>query len=435
MFVQNVLLTYLTEVICAAVNFATGVLLARLLSPAERGVMVLVMTLPNLMFNLLNLGLHESTTFFVGRKKIADNQVLGNALVLVAAIGAVAFGVLALLRGPAVETFLQGLPPGLWLPVALLVPAALIQGILLSMLRAKMSFGRMNLWRLSATLAMLAGFGLALWAFGANLRTGVLVYFWLSLPLLAFTSILVRQVVSFRFRVQVELMRDLLGYGLKSSLQGIISGMNYRLDVFLVAVLLRSEDVAFYGVAFALAEIAWFLPNAAGTVLFPRLANASAAEVHQLTARASRVIFALTALTAAATALVAPLAPAVYGPAYWRSIPPLLILLPGILMMTLHKVLGRNFASRGRQQYTIIASLLSFLLILILDLVLIPRFGIQGAALASTAGYFAAGLALLAFYRRDAKRSAWEVVLIQPADITRLRAFTRQWLRQWRAKT
>ena len=44
MFLRNVLLTYFTEIFCAAVNFATGILLARVLSPADRGVMVLVMT-------------------------------------------------------------------------------------------------------------------------------------------------------------------------------------------------------------------------------------------------------------------------------------------------------------------------------------------------------------------------------------------------------
>jgi len=418
MFLRNVLLTYFTEIICAAANFATGILLARVLLPADRGVMVLVMTLPNLMFNLLNAGLHESTTYFVGRKKVPANQVLGNALLIAAAIGAVAFGALLALRAPLTGLFLKGLPPDLWPAVALLVPAALAQGILLSMLRAQMRFARMNAWRLAGPVLLMLGFGVALLGFGGGLRAGVLVYFWMSLPLLALAVVLVAQVVPLSFRPDRRLMGDMLRYGMKSYAQVLISGMNYRLDVYLVALFLTTEEVAFYGVAFALAEIAWFLPNAAGTVLFPRLSNAPLEDVHRLTARASRVTLALTALTALAIALASALLPVVYGRPYGRSIPPLLILLPGVVMMSMHKLLGRNFASRDRQQFTVLASSVAFVLILLLDVLLIPRLGVEGAALASSAGYFAAAMTLILFFLRDSGLRPAEILLVRREDLT-----------------
>lgn len=429
MFARNVLLTYLTEMTGAGLSFLTGVLLARALSPADRGVLVLVMTLPNLMFNLLNLGLHESTTFFIGRKKVAASQVLVNALVLTAITGAAAFALLMLLRGPALQFFTEGLSADLWLPVALLVPAALFQGLLLSMLRATLRFRRMNALRLIAPVVTLVGFALALLVLRGGLRASVLAYVWVTLPLAALALILVARVVPLRGKFDARLATDMLRYGGKSYLQGVISGMNYRLDVYLVALFLATDDVAFYGVAFALAEIAWFLPNAAGTVLFPRLANAPIEDVHRLTAVACRTIVTLTALTAAAVALAAPLVPAVYGTDYWRSIPPLLILLPGVVMMSVHKVLGRNFASRDRQQYTLIASLLSFLLIIALDLFLIPRLGIQGAALASSLGYCTAASALMVFFTRDSGLSPRAYLLITRSDIRAILAMLRGFLR------
>ncbi len=422
MFLRNVLLTYFTEIICAAVNFVTGILLARVLSPADRGVMVLVMTLPNLMFNLLNAGLHESTTFFVGRRKVPADQVLGNALLITAAIGAAAFGALMALRAPLTGLFLKGVPPDLWPAVVLLVPAALAQGILLSILRAQMRFVRMNAWRLVGPVVLLLGFAVALVGFGGGLRASVLVYFWMSLPLLALALLLVAQVVPLSFRPDGRLMRAMLRYGMKSYAQVLISGMNYRLDVYLVALFLSTEEVAFYGVAFALAEIAWFLPNAAGTVLFPRLSNAPLEDVHRLTARASRVTLALTALSALGIALASTLVPVVYGRPYGRSIPPLLVLLPGVVMMSMHKVLGRNFASRDRQQFTVIASAVAFVLILLLDVVLIPRFGVEGAALASSIGYFAAALTLILFFLRDSGLRPAEILLVRREDLTSLLA-------------
>jgi len=188
--------------------------------------------------------------------------------------------------------------------------------------------------------------------------------------------------------------------------------------VYLVARFLTTEEVAFYGVAFALAEIAWFLPNAAGTVLFPRLSNAPLEDVHRLTARASRVTLALTALTALAIALASALLPVVYGRPYGRSIPPLLILLPGVVMMSMHKLLGRNFASRDRQQFTVLASSVAFVLILLLDVLLIPRLGVEGAALASSAGYFAAAMTLILFFLRDSGLRPAEILLVRREDLT-----------------
>jgi len=46
MFIRNVFYTFSTEIFSVGATFLTGVILARTLTPTERGIMVLVMTLP-----------------------------------------------------------------------------------------------------------------------------------------------------------------------------------------------------------------------------------------------------------------------------------------------------------------------------------------------------------------------------------------------------
>ncbi|HEY74304.1 MAG TPA: hypothetical protein G4N99_13660, partial [Thermoflexia bacterium] len=69
MFIRNVFYTFSTEIAAIAGNFLIGVVLARTLSPAERGIMVLVMTLPWTVISFVSLGLPQANIYLVGRKK------------------------------------------------------------------------------------------------------------------------------------------------------------------------------------------------------------------------------------------------------------------------------------------------------------------------------------------------------------------------------
>jgi O-antigen/teichoic acid export membrane protein len=109
--------------------------------------------------------------------------------------------------------------------------------------------------------------------------------------------------------------------------------------------------------------------------------------------------------------------PLVYGAPYRASVPPLLILLPGVISMGIFKVLTRNFTSRNRQQISILASSVALVLIVSLNLFLIPRWGVAGAALASTIGYTAAGMVLLTFFLRDSKLPWQEVLLPRRSEL------------------
>jgi len=174
--------------------------------------------------------------------------------------------------------------------------------------------------------------------------------------------------------------------------------------------------VAFYGVAASLAQVVWYVPNSVGVVLFPRLSNVSVEQIHQITARVCRNTLAITSLIVVGMLTVSWfLVPLVYGLAYRATVPPLLILLPGVLSMCLYKVLSRNFTSRNRQQVSILASSTALALNLGLGWILIPQWGVVGAATASTVGYAAAGIVLLVFFLRDS-RLPWQNVLLPRWD-------------------
>jgi O-antigen/teichoic acid export membrane protein len=419
MFTRNVILTFSTEMATLGGNFLVGVLLARSLSVPERGIMALVMALPWTIAGLANLGLPQANIYLIGRKKQSARAVLAASLTAAIFIGFLVVALLAPMRDKALNTFLRGLPQEYYLPLLLLVPLLLIDGMLLSILRANQRFDLYNLRRLANTIFLLAGFSTALLLVRGGLPWVVWVYVAVTVLLVGLNLYITSRVVPISVGMSRGFTQASLRFGMKSYLQNLAGALNYRLDIYLLALLLDPTQVAYYAIATAVAEIAWYIPDTIGVVLFPRLSNTPLDQIHAITARVCRTTVALTGLVVLAIAAMGwILIPLFYGQAYSASVLPLLILLPGIVLMGIYKVLTRNYSSRDRQQVSIVAAAAALSLNIGLNLILIPTWGTAGAALASTFAYTSAGLIMLAVFTRDSGMAFREVVFPRGAELS-----------------
>jgi O-antigen/teichoic acid export membrane protein len=86
-------------------------------------------------------------------------------------------------------------------------------------------------------------------------------------------------------------------------------------------------------------------------------------------------------------------------------------------MMALYQLLTRNFTSRNKQEVNILAACLALALNVTLNIFLIPRFGISGAALANGLSYGTAALVLLIAFIRDSGHSVGETLIVRPTEI------------------
>jgi O-antigen/teichoic acid export membrane protein len=214
--------------------------------------------------------------------------------------------------------------------------------------------------------------------------------------------------------------------------QTLAATLHLRIDQYLIAFLLGSPaQVAFYAIGVNLVSLLLKIPDATGTVLFPRLAASEQRDAHAATVRVCRNTIFLTALGVMALAVVAPVAiPILYGHRFDRAIRPMLILLPGALMMALYQILTRSFTSHARQEINIMAALIALCLNVGLNLLLIPRFGIEGAALANGLSYGTAALILLAVFVRQSGHTVRETLIVGPGDLRDLSAAARRLMRR-----
>jgi O-antigen/teichoic acid export membrane protein len=134
--------------------------------------------------------------------------------------------------------------------------------------------------------------------------------------------------------------------------------------------------------------------------------------------RVCRHTLFLTMLGVVGLAVAGPIGiPLLYGTAFRHAIMPLLILLPGVLLMAVYQILTRNFTSRAKQEVNIVAALTALGLNVGLNLLLIPRFGIEGAAIAHGVSYGSAAVILLVVFARESGHSLRDILLVGRTDV------------------
>jgi len=415
-FIRDVFYTFAAELLSAMGNLAVGVVLARALLPDERGALVLVMTLPWVIANAATFGLPQANVYLTGRQKYDIRAILGNSLVLSLVVGLVLVALFYALQDVLFRTVFRGLPTEYWLPLLILLPVPLLDVMMLSVLVARQQFDLFNMRRVAMPALMLVGFVGSLALDAGGLRAAIGVYIAVNVIVALLSLVFAGRRVPLSLRPNWRLTVESLRFGYKSYIENLMIKLNYRVDVYVLAYLLPTDQLAFYGVATSLAEVAWYFPNSVGTVLFPRLSNTPEGDIFDVTARVCRSALALTGLIVVAMLATSWLfVPQVYGSPYRATVLPLVILLPGVVFMTVHAVLARSFTSRNRQRVLILAAGLALLTNLGLDWAFIPRWGIAGAAIASTVGNSVAGGVLLHQFLRDAGLP-WRQVLVPRLD-------------------
>jgi O-antigen/teichoic acid export membrane protein len=208
-------------------------------------------------------------------------------------------------------------------------------------------------------------------------------------------------------------------FGAAVQLSYVLLALSGRLDLLLVYGLLDDSAAGQYSVALTAGTLVSYAPFAIVYATFPRLATVDDPAARGLTGEAFRLGTAAALLGGAMLAALIPLLlPVLFGPAYRPAVVPALILLPGGILISSQLILARARAARGSPGLLVRTFSVSVGAMVLADLVVIPRWGIKGAAIASSVSS-ALGLAVaVAAYRRTMPpaQSLRELLLPMRAD-------------------
>ena len=193
-------------------------------------------------------------------------------------------------------------------------------------------------------------------------------------------------------------LRGELPFIVTIGLTNLIGLLNYRVGLFVIERLLGLSATGVYSIAVVVAELLWFVSGSLTQAVYGRIGTPDRARAADTTVRVvhlSLVALLLVAplLAAAAVLLIPPL----LGEAYRASLPLLAFLLPGALVFGGASALSAYFTNHaGRPQVPAQVAALSLALNAGLALLLVPRLGMAGAALAASLAY-AASVGVLAW--------------------------------------
>ena len=410
--------TFLSNIYLGVGALIVNIITARVLGPDGKGAYSLIMSFLMASSIIAGLGFGQANVYFIGRG-VPARKIIANSLFL-ATFGGGLVAILLYFSAPFFSKQFAALPIIYVQIIAVILPFQLLLVFCRHIFLGEGRVGTYNLIRnVQSTLQIAILLGLMV-INEFSVRDAIIAMIGAILLTLILNLLLLRASIS--IAGDLKQFKKQLAYGLRAYFAELANFLNRRLDIFLIAFFLNLQAVGLYSVAVAVTQIMNNLPTAASTVLFSTSATSSEEKMNLLTPRACRVIF--TTLSVAAM-LIFGLSHYIIiligGTQYLPAILPLKLLLPGMVAIGIHVTLYSDLAGRGRPEIGTVASAIALIGTLVLDIILIPRLGIAGAAIASTIAYTAGAVFILVSFMRLTQNSLSEMLIPKWHDIQALR--------------
>jgi O-antigen/teichoic acid export membrane protein len=196
------------------------------------------------------------------------------------------------------------------------------------------------------------------------------------------------------------LLQATAAVGSRGALSATLIYLLFRSDIFLVEHYLGTELLGVYAVAVVIAEMMQRGPNIAGAVLLPKVLR-GIDDDHVMSLAVSRRVLAFSLVSALGVVAVgAPLIGWVYGAQFAGAHSPLVWMLPGLVASGFGSVLNTKLAGQGYPPVTMWGPGVALMTNIVLNLALIPRLGLTGAALSTSVAYCLwAAITIIAYQR------------------------------------
>lgn len=407
----------------AANSVLAGVLVARLLGAGNLGILVVVNITVATAVQISSLGLPTANTYFTAR----DRETLVPATVngaIFAVFGGFLCAFAVWLCSPL---FLLGVPLEIVTLGLLSVPFQLLSLVIFNLFLAQGEVKRFNYLDFLNQSFVLINAVLVLVVFGGGLL--MLVTFNLAtaagmsfLSVVIFYRYLAIGFDGINWRGDLGLFVRMLRYALKGHVHWVAITVIMRSDVIIVNHFAGTIEAAVYGVATQYTLFLMLLPNVVANLMLQRVAS-SPDEASKFSCAAARHISCALFAACLLSIPLVQLLPVVYGSAFAGA--PFLawLLLPGVFFYGVQMALTQYFVGTGLPKLIPAVWVATLILNLVLNFLVVPKFGATGAALVSTFCYAFAFIIIIIAFRKWTGHHLSEILICNREDFRRFRAF------------
>lgn len=261
---------------------------------------------------------------------------------------------------------------------------------------------------------------IGMWLFvPASLGMGILILVVKDLFLAIIYSYRIRKAICTPVKVNKGVVIEILKFGFFPMLALLMTTLNYRVDVIMLKYFVDSSSVGIYSVGVMLAERVWLIPDALKEVMISNLAKGKDYEEVCFVIRICNVACMVVVL--GIILLGKPFITIFFGQEYSSAYSVTVIILIGVIFMIYYKMIGAYNIVHGKQKENFVYLVISVICNIIANLIFIPIWGNNGAAVASIFSYGISAYLFVHKFTNDNSVNLGDLLVLKKDDMNRLK--------------
>lgn len=410
---SDIAVTFIAKVTSSLAIFVFTVVVAHRFGPEGKGLLTLVIFLPDLMFFLWHFGLGNAAIFFLSNDEFDDNTVVKNTIVNAFVLGVISSSLLLLITKINPLIFGADFPLKFIYLSVLITPFLFLEKFLENIFIGKQKFKLLNTIItiskiLLIVMALYTGF-IAKWPL-----YNMLLLILGSRVLLSIIYLITTTIQSkgwFSRKINVSFLRKSLSFGFRSYLACLLCYLILRSDLYMLSVMKGITDVGLYSVATNFIDEFLLISASASLVIFPLINKERELSIYWVRKISQSISVIMLLIITFSLVFGRLLIILLFGKQFSLSAGPFHILLIAMYFWAILSILTQFFASKNYPWKAVYIWIYPFIINVALNVWFIPRYGIIATAWSSVVAYFSIFLLHLKLIQKYAKISIWDLVI------------------------
>lgn len=392
---KNIFYTFLTQIPALIISIIAGIFITRLLGPEGKGVFAVYAANIEIMALMFSFGTEQGIVYFISNKHIDEKKIL--AISISVLLIALILNFFIVFTSSNKILFVENYNNLFYkLYLFFLFGITFTNSIIISFLKAKKQFKKINTVLIVSAILNLSTY-LSIFVLGKYdiIKTSIKLVFVVSLILITINLLLYLsffiKVYTFKTNFNLSLKKDIIPF-YKFSFVGflgmLVNFLNYRLDIWFVSYFKGSIQLGLYALAVNFSQLIMMISKIVSSVMMPYLAEDNDKQRRDIFKVYSRVNFIIISIGVLILYLIGNyLLIFLYGNAFYGSIAPFRILIIGMTFTGSSQLYSSFISTSGRNDLCLYTNLTGLFFTIVLDIFLIPKYGIIGSAYATLISY------------------------------------------------
>ncbi len=411
---KNISLNLLTQIIRIVVAFSISIIVSRVLGTRGKGEIAYILLIFGIIANYGHFGINNATLYFHKKSKYTEEEVYSVNLTYLTIILLIdAIIILCLYKsGILLDEYNINI---------IFIGIGYIFAVYLQTCMKNFFIGREKMKEFN--LFILFEFFLEIILVILFISLGIFnieTYFLIKAAVVFFSMLVMLNASNIRIKPKIikNLILEEHKYGLIIYFSALFIFLNYRVDQLFIKHYLSMSDLGVYSVGVMIAELIFLIPTSVQLALDSRFYNMTKDSVERvaITKITIKYTLYLCLIIVFIGSAFTPLIPIVYGKEFAEASMITVILFWGVVFASIGKVSASYFFSQGRPQVHLVNTLITFLVNISLNIVLIPRLGIRGAAIASSIAYLVYGGSYIIYFIRKESFRLYDFFVLSKDD-------------------